>query len=154
MHIHPLELDDADFARLDQALAALRAVLGPLEALTAEERTRRFKMGPNTEAFCRHALELLELNSGTVPPAFELARMRERMTRFDQLRAREAELARMARLLEDARTRVGMERATQARKGYKAMRWHDTPGLQPLRENFRARYARAPRPGRTDPPAE
>jgi hypothetical protein len=40
-----------------------------------------------------------------VPPVFELERMRARMTRFDQLRAREAELARMARLLGGARTR-------------------------------------------------
>lgn len=154
MHSHPLELDDASFDRIDQALATLREVLGPLEALGAKERTRRFKMGPKTEAFCRHALDLLELNPGTVPPVFELERMRERMTRFDQLRAREAELTRMARLLQDARTRVGMELATQARQGYKAMRGHDTPGLQPLRENFRARYARAPRPVGADSPAE
>ena len=138
---------------MEQALATLREVLGPLESLGAKERSRRFKMGPKTEAFCRHALDLLELNPDTVAPVFELERMRERMTRFDQLRAREAELARMARLLEDARTRLGMELATQARQGYKAMRGHDTPGLQPLRENFKARYARAPRGGSTDSPA-
>ena len=154
MHSHPLDLDDADFARIDQALATLCEVLGSLESMGAKERPRRFKMGPKTEAFCRHALDLLELNPGTVPPVFELERMRKRMTRFDQLRARESELARMARLLEDARTRVGMELATQARKGYKAMRGHDTPGLQPLRKNFQARYARAPRSTGTDSPAD
>lgn len=154
MHSHPLDLHDADFARMDQALATLREVLGPLESLSAQERARRFKMGPKTEAFCRHALDLLELNPGTVPPVFELERMRARMTRFDQLRAREAELARMARLLEDARTRVGMELATQARKGYKALRAANAPGLDPLRDNFRARYARAPRRGGTDSPAD
>lgn len=154
MQIHPLDLADADFDRVDQALATLGEVLGGLEALGAKERIRRFKMGPKTEAFCRHALGLLELNPDTVPPVFELERMRERMTRFDQLRAREAELARMARLLEDARTRVGMELATQARQGYKAMRGANAPGLGPLRENFRARYARAPRGSGTDSTAD
>lgn len=154
MSLHPLDLDDAALARVDEALSTLREVLGPLEALSAQERTRRFKMGPKTEAFCRHALGLLELNPGSVPPVFELERMRARMTRYDYLRAQAAELSRIARLLEDARTRLGMELATQARKGYKALRAANAPGLDPLRDNFRARYARAPRPARKDPAVE
>lgn len=144
-HAHPLDLDDDALARVDQALATLEEVLGPLVALSAEERTRRYKMGPQTEAFCRQALTLLELNPDTVAPAMELPKMRARMDRFDRLRAQEAVLARMARLLQDARTRVGMELAEQARNGYKALQEYKVPGLQPLQAMFRARYARKPR---------
>ena len=144
-HAHPLDLDDDALARVEQALATLEQVLGPLEGLTARERTRRYKMGPRTEAFCRHALDLLEQNPGAVSPAMEIPQMRARMDLFDRLRAHEAVLERMTRLLQDARLRVGMELATQARKGYKTMRQYGVPGLHPLQTMFRERYGRPPR---------
>lgn len=155
MPTHPLDLTDDDLHRIDAALDALEQALGSLEGLGAAERMRAFKMGPKTEAFCRHALVLLEQRPDTVPPVFELERMRALMDRFDALRGCEVRLRRMDRLLADAMKRLGIEVAEKARTGYKAMRQTgDVAGLQPLEANFRARYRRVSRRNEPDAPPE
>lgn len=153
MATHPLDLDDNDLTRIDVALDALESALGGLQGLSADERMRLFKMGPKTEAFCRQALTVLELNPGTVPPVFDLPRMRAAMDRFDQLRARQVRLVRMERLLSDAMKGLGVELAQQARKGYGSMRMlGKVKGLASLEDTFSARYRRPPRTPAKDKP--
>ena len=140
-----LDYDDEALARIDRALDELREALGPMQAMTPADRRRLFKMGPKTEAFCRKALVLLEINPQAVSEALDLPRAQTHLRSIDRLRPRLQRLQQIESLLTDTITLLGVDVAKRARIGFQVMRNSGAvKGLKPLEKHLGARYRRRP----------
>ena len=145
-----LNLNDQQLAAIDNALAALENALQGLIALTPDERKGLYRMGPKSEAFCRQTLTVLGQNPQVIPPSLDLAEAQADLTALDQLRPRLARLQRLAERGQDSEDALGSDVMSFALEGYALLKVSGrNQGLEGLRKELSARFARSPKTGGT-----
>jgi hypothetical protein len=147
-----LTISDADSTAIDAALATLETKLGSaLLNLTIDQRKELNKMGNKSEAFCRQTLITARQNEAR-PPADtipDLTASEGDLAGVDKLRPRLAALNEKA---EDSEMALGgdvMEYSLYAYGLLKAI--GAGGGLDALRAQMGARFARGPRKAATPP---
>ncbi len=141
-----LNLTDAQLTAVDSALAELEKQLAGLVALTIQQKRSLRKMGPKSEAFCRQTLQVLEQNPQIVPPNVALAEAVADLGTLEQLRPRLMRLARLSERASDTDMALGSSVMTVALQGYSLLKLTGhAEGLEPLRRELGARFAKSPR---------
>ena len=147
-----LSLTDAQLAAVDAALTVLETQLGGLIALPAQKKMSLKKMGDKSEAFCRQALRVLEQNPQMVPANVPLADAVADLATLEQLRPRMVRLSRLSERAADTDIALGCDVMAVALQGYGLLKLTGkAEGLEPLRRELGARFARS---SRTLTPAE
>jgi len=147
-----LEFSEQQLRDIDAALAVLEANLAGLIGLTAVQRHRLYKMGANSESFCRQAVLVLAQNPGIVPPTLDVAAAQADLMALDQLRDRSVRLKRLMARVEDSEMALGSDVLGVARTGYKLMQMiGPSQGLEAALRDLEPRFQRARRAGTEAP---
>lgn len=140
-----LTLTDQDLAELDQALATLRRVMGPMVALRTEQRRVLKKMGPKSVAFCDLTLNVLSNNPQIVPPSLGLPDAIADYNALTQLRPRFVVLQQLAEKAKDTETALGSDVMTACLEGYALLRtFGKEDGLKEARRRLSRRFSKSP----------
>jgi len=141
-----LNLNDAQLAAVDAALTELENQLAGLIALQPTQKRALQKMGNKSEAFCRQTLRVLEQNPQIVPPNVSVADAVGDLQALEQLRPRLIRLSRLTERAADTDMALGSDIMTAALKGYGLLKLSGrAEGLETLRQELSARFAKAPR---------
>jgi hypothetical protein len=141
-----LNLSEADFAEIDGALGTLETKLAGLLDLNIDERRGLSKMGDKSEAFCRQTLTVLAQNPQVIPPSLDLAEAQRDLANLDALRSRSSRLRQLIGRLDDAETALGSDVMSASLEGYALLKvLGKGSGLEALRQDISARFARAAR---------
>ena len=147
-----LTLSAADLTDLDGALTTLERIFGPFIDLTPEERKNLFKMGDKSEAFCRQVLTVLGQNPAVLPGNFNLAEAQSDLANIDTLRPRFTRLSQLAEKANDTELALGSDIMSAALEGYAQLKLSGLgAGLDQLRQQMSARFARASKPAASKP---
>jgi hypothetical protein len=145
-----LNLTEADYAEMDAALGTLEAKLAGLLDLNTDERRGLSKMGDKSEAFCRQTLVVLAQNPQVVPPSLDLAEAQRDLANLDALRSRSSRLRQLLGRMEDSETALGSDVMSASLEGYALLKvLGKGSGLEALRQEISARFARAARTPKT-----
>lgn len=140
-----LTLSDAQLTAIDAALTALEAQLIGLIALDGDERNV-IRMGQKSEAFCRQTLGVLGQNPQVVPPSLKLAEGQADLLALDRLRPRLLRLQRLTERAADSEAALGSDLMSLSLEGYALLKVSGkNQGLESLRKELSARFAKAPR---------
>jgi len=138
-----LTLTDQDLAELDQTLATLRRLMGPMVALRAEQRRELKKMGPKSVAFCDLTLTVLGNNPQLVPPSLDVADAVADQRALNQLRPRFVLLQQLAEKAKDTEMALGSDVMHACLEGYALLRtFGKAEGLKDARRALSRRFAR------------
>lgn len=152
-----LGINDADWTAIDGALTTLETKLGEkLLDLTIEQRSRLTKMGDKSEAFCRQALIVGRQNASKLPAdtAADLTTEEADLADLDKLRPRLARLAALAEKADDSEVALGSDIMVFSLGLYGILKALGAgAGLDDLRAQMGARFARGPRAPKPTPPA-
>ncbi|MGL4550507.1 MAG: hypothetical protein ACRC33_04920 [Gemmataceae bacterium] len=153
-----LDVPDADWTAIDAALAVLETKLGAkLLDLTIEQRKRLTKMGDKSEAFCRQALVVGRQNAQSLPPdtAAGLAAEEADLAALDKLRPRLVRLVALTEKADDSEVALGSDVMVFSLTLYGVLKALGAgAGLDGLKAQMGARFARRPRPPEPTPPVE
>jgi hypothetical protein len=148
-----LGITDADWTAIDAALTTLETKLGDkLLDLTIEQRSRLTKMGDKSEAFCRQALIIGRQNAAKLPTdtASDLTAEEGDLTDLDKLRPRLARIAAIAEKADDSEVALGSDIMVFSLGLYGVLKALGAgAGLDDLRAQMGARFARGPRATKT-----
>jgi hypothetical protein len=140
-----LTLTDQDLADLDQALATLRRLMGPMVALRAEQRRELKKMGPKSVAFCDLTIHVLSNNPQIVPESLNLPEAIADHRTLNQLRPRFVVLQQLAEKAKDTEMALGSDVMNACLEGYALLRtFGKEDGLKEARRNLSRRFSRSP----------
>lgn len=135
-----------NLAAIDAALASLETEFAQLVALTPEQRRQLNKMGDKSEAFCRQAVDVLELNPGVTPRNFDQASLRRDLTALDALRPRMMRVIKLQQRLVDTEMALGSDLIVTAYEGYAYLKVAGKgEGLDQLRRMMAERFHHGPR---------
>ena len=152
-----LDITDADWTAIDAALDTLETKLGAkLLDLTVEQRSRLTKMGDKSEAFCRQALIVGRQNAAKLPTdtAADLAAEETDLADLDKLRPRLARIASLAEKADDSEVALGSDLMVFSLSLYGILKALGAgSGLDDLRSQMGARFARGPRAPKPPAPA-
>ena len=149
-----ISLTDQDLADLDQALATLRRVMGPMVALRSDQRQKLKKMGPKSVAFCEETLAILGNNPGLVPPDLGLAEAQKDQHTLSQLRSRFVLLHQLSEKAKDTEMALGSDLMRFSLEGYSLLRTvgkHES--LKDASRSLGRRFARTQAAAEEDAPA-
>ncbi len=137
---------------IDAALATLEAEFAQLIALTPERRRQLNKMGDKSEAFCRQAVDVLEMNPGVTPRNFEHDTLRRDLTALDALRPRMMRVSKLQQRLTDTEMALGSDLIVTAFEGYAYLKVAGKgEGLDQLRKMMAERFNHGPRQESEEP---
>lgn len=152
-----LDISDADWTAIDAALTTLEEKLGAkLLDLTVEQRSRLTKMGDKSEAFCRQALVTGRQNAGKLPTdtAADLAAEEADLAALDKLRPRLARLTALTEKADDSEIATGSDIMVFSLTLYGILKAIGAGGgLDALKAQMGARFARGPKAPPPAPPA-
>ena len=141
-----LKLSDTQLAAVDSALTELETQLDGLIALSLPVKKSLRRMGQKSEAFCRHALRVMEQNPQIVPSSVLLADALEGLNTLEQLRPRIIRLARLSERASDTNVGLGSDVMMVALQGYSLLKLAgQAQGLDGLRQELGTRFAKASR---------
>jgi hypothetical protein len=142
---------------IERALDTLDVRFAPLIALTPRQRQRLTKMGSNSEAFCRQALQLVQQHPGLVPRDFDEAACLRDLHALEHIRQWRTRFTRLYERMADTETALGSDLMVAALKAYAFLKVAgDSEGLDTARSELAARFARSSRRHAakgTEPPA-
>jgi hypothetical protein len=145
-NIVSLTLTDAQITASAAALTALETQLAGLIALDPARRRDLFKMGDKSEVFCRQAIGALSRNPQIVPPSLGLADAQADVLALDRLRPLLERLQRLVERAQDTEMALGSDIMSTALEGYSLLKVSGkNQGLDGLRKELSARFAKAPR---------
>lgn len=151
-----LGITDADWTAIDGALTTLEDKLGAkLLDLTVEQRSRLTKMGDKSEAFCRQALVTGRLNIVKLPAdaAADLTIEETDLADLDKLRPRLARLTALTEKANDSEVALGSDIMVFCLTLYGILKAIGAgAGLDALRTQIGARFARRPKAPAPTPP--
>lgn len=146
-----LNLTAQQLEQVDAALATLREVLGPMIALTPQQRRELSKMGDKSEAFCRQTLTVLAANTQIVPPNLGLAEAQADLAALDALRPRVLQLQQLAERAEDTVLALGSDVMSVALEGYGLLKVSGrNEALKAARKSLSVRFGRSTRAADAD----
>ena len=141
-----LNLTDAQITAVNAALTELETQLGGLISLSAPAKRSARKMGQKSEAFCRQTLRVLMQNPQIVPPNVALTDAVADLNALDALRPIMVRLSRLSERASDTEIGLGSDVMVTALKAYGQLKLTGrTEGLEPIRRELGARFARVPR---------
>ena len=147
-----LNLTDAQIRAVNAALTELETQLADLITLSAPTKRSVRKMGQKSEAFCRQTLRVLEQNPQIVPQNISLADAVADLTSLDTLRPVMVRLSRLSERAADTEIALGSDVMAMALQGYALLKLTGRgEGLDSLRQELGARFAKAPRQPRQVP---
>lgn len=147
-----LSLTTEQWAATDAALTVLEQNLAGLVSLSPTERARLPKMGDKSEAFCRHAADVMGENPGVLPVNFDIAEMRRDLAMHDALRPRLIRLERLFEKANDTDIALGSDVMSAALEGYAFLKIAGKgEGLESLRRTLSARFNRTASAAAPDP---
>ena len=149
-----LNLTDADYAEVDNALTALETKLAGLIDLDASERRTLSKMGEKSEAFCRQTLVVMQQNPGLIPSSVNLPEALRDLTQLDALRMRLTRMRQLIGRAEDSEMALGSDIMATSLEGYAMLKvLGKGSGLESLRRDMATRFARRSAPAAQTPVA-
>jgi len=152
-----LDISDADWTAIDAALTTLEDKLGAkLLDLTVEQRSRLTKMGDKSEAFCRQALVTGRQNAAKLPTdtAADLTAEEADLAALDKLRPRLARLTALTEKADDSEVATGSDIMVFSLTLYGILKAIGAGGgLDALKAQMGARFARGPKAPPPAPPA-
>jgi len=141
-----LKFTDAQITAVDAALTELETQLAGLVALPVATKRSLRKMGPKSEAFCRQTLRVPDQNPQILPANFTTTDAAADLATQDQLRPRLIRLARLGERAADTDMALGGGVMETAMQGYRLLKVSGrAEGLEPLRRELGARFAKASR---------
>ena len=150
-NIISLSFTEAQITAVDAALTELETQLVGLVALSVPQKRALKKMGEKSEAFCRQALHMAELNPQMMPANIPVAEAAADLKALDQLRPRLMRLSRLTQRASDTDIALGSDVMSVALQGYSLLKLTGhTEGLEPLRRELRTRFTRRPRASATE----
>lgn len=151
-----LNISDADWALIDGALATLEDKFGSkLIDLAIEQRSGLTKMGDKSEAFCRQALITGRQQAAKLPTdtASDLTAEEADLAALDKLRPRLARLRALTEKADDSEMALGSDVMVFALALYGVLKALGAGGgLDELRAQMGARFARGPKAPKTPTP--
>ena len=151
-----LDISDSDWTAIDAALTTLEDKLGSkLIDLTVEQRSRLTKMGDKSEAFCRQALIVARQNDASLPAdtVTDLTAEEGDLAALDKLRPRLARLVALHEKADDSEVALGSDIMVFSLTLYGLLKALGVGGgLDALRSQLGARFARGPRKTTPKPP--
>lgn len=145
-NIISLTFTDAQITAVDAALNELETQLAGCIALNTVQKRALKKMGEKSEAFCRQALHMAELNPHIMPANIPLGDAVSDLKALDQLRPRLMRLSRLTQRASDTSIALGSDVMSVALSAYGQLKLTGrSEGLDPIRRELRARFAKAPR---------
>lgn len=143
-------------ADIEHALDTLDQRFAVLVGLTPRQRRHLTKMGGNSEAFCRQALQTAHQHPE--PRGFDDEACQRDLLALEQLRSWRAQLTRLYERMADTETALGSDLMTAALEAYAFLKVAgQREGLDTTKRELAARFARSPRRGlvakRTESPA-
>jgi hypothetical protein len=149
-----MEWSAEDLKVIDGALQILREKFGVMPGLSAQQRRSIRRLGPQSEAFARHALDVIGPNRQMVPRNIDVDGAFKDLQLFDQLRPRVNDLRMICELANDIETALGSDILRVAMDAYQLLRVTGArEGLENARRDLSVRFKRRRR--RSDiPPAE
>jgi len=138
-------ISPADLQAVRDAFATISQKLPFLVTLTAEERRRLFKSGPDSLSFVENALAAAKNNPEILPASFDNAGFKKDVELFALLTDLNTRAASVASQLDDTRLAVGSEAMQAASLVYKYVQAgaKTTPGLKPVADQLGERFKRA-----------
>lgn len=142
-YLKNVDISPESIKEVDDALATLERRFGGMPTLsTAEKKTAR-TMGPKSEAFCRRAMTLMQLNPDILSPKVPLSHAVTEMQVLDVLRPRLERLAKLNLRSVDTQFAAGRDIYAVARQGYDQMRkLGNDEGLRVASKELGALFAR------------
>ena len=151
-----LGISPEDWTAIDAALDTLEEKLGAkLLDLTVEQRSRLTKMGDSSEAFCRQSLIVGRQTVAKLPAdtAADLATEEADLADLDLLRPRLARLQSLNEKAEDSEMALGSDIMVFSLTLYGVLKAMGAgSGLDSLKAQMGARFARSPKAPKTPPP--
>ena len=145
-----LNLSAADITAIDGALTTLEQKFAGLVDLTPDQRKSLSKMGDASEAFCRQTLTVLAQNPNILPASFNLAEAQGDLANIDKLRPLFTRLAALMEKANDTEMALGSDVMSAALEGYAQLKVSGKgAGLDTLRQQMGARFARGPKKPKT-----
>lgn len=125
-------ISPADLQAVRDAFATILQKLPFLVTLTAEERRRLFKAGPNSLAFVENALTAAKDHPTILPASFDSAGVKKDVELFAVLTELNSLAASVASQIDDTRMAVGSEAIQEGSQVYKYVQAgaKTTPGLK------------------------
>jgi hypothetical protein len=151
-----LGISDADWTAIDTALDTLETKLGAkLLDLTPAQRKGLTKMGDKSEAFCRQALVVGRQNATKLPTdtATDLTAEEGDLADLDKLRPRLTRLLSLSEKADDSEVALGSDLMVFSLSLYGILKAIGAGGgLDELKAQMGARFARGPKVAKTSPP--
>ncbi len=135
-------------ADIEHALDTLDQRFDALVGLTPRQRRHLTKMGGNSEAFCRQALQMAHQHPELMPRGFDNEACQRDLRALEQLRNWRAQLTRLYERMADTETALGSDLMTAALEAYAFLKvTGKREGLDTTKRELGARFARSPRRG-------
>jgi hypothetical protein len=145
-NIISLTFTEAQITALDAALTELETQLSGCIALDLTKKRALKKMGEKSEAFCRQALHMAELNPQMMPANIPVSEAVADLKALDQLRPRLMRLSRMTQRAVDTDIALGSDVMSVALAAYGQLKLTGkSEGLEPVRRELRTRFVKAAR---------
>ncbi|CAN7561990.1 hypothetical protein LJR143_003913 [Pseudoxanthomonas sp. LjRoot143] len=135
-------------ADIEHALDTLDQRFAGLVGLTPRQRRHLTKMGGNSEAFCRRALQTAHQHPELMPRGFDDEACQRDLLALEQLRSWRAQLTRLYERMADTETALGSDLMIAALEAYAFLKVAgQREGLDTTKRELAARFARSPRRG-------
>lgn len=138
-------ISPADLQAVRDAFATIVQKLPFLVTLTAEERRRLFKAGPDSLSFVENAQVAAKNNPEILPASFDNAGFKKDVELFAALTELNSLAASVASQIDDTRMAVGSEAMQGGSQVYKYVQAgaKTTPGLKTVADQLGERFKRA-----------
>ncbi len=138
------EISDADLQSIKDALAAIRTKLPFLITLTKAERKSQRRSGPKSRGFLENCLTAAQNNPNVIPADVSVVEMTKDVRLWTALDEVSSAIAQLASDVQDTRMALGTEAQNGASQVYALIKAASqrSPGLKPVYEELRKRYAR------------
>jgi erythromycin esterase-like protein len=135
-------------ADIEHALDTLDQRFAALVGLTPRQRRHLTKMGGNSEAFCRQALQMAHQHPELMPRSFDNEASLRDLRALEQLRDWRTQLTRLYERMADTETALGSDLMTAALEAYAFLKVAgQREGLDTTKRELATRFARSPRRG-------
>lgn len=147
-------LSVADIQAVKDAFAAILTKLPFLVNLTADERKKVFKTGPDRLSFVQNAATGAQGNPDIFPASFSVTGFQRDVVLFDVLTELGTMANSVASQIDDTRLAVGGEAMQEATQVYNYVKEaaKTTAGLKPLADQLAEQFQRANKPKAPAPP--
>lgn len=141
-------LSVADIQAVKDAFATILTKLPFLVNLTADDRKKVFKTGPDRLSFVKNAVTGAQGNPDIFPASFSVTAFQRDVDLFDVLTELGTMASSVASQIDDTRLAVGGEAMQEATQVYNYVKEaaKTTPGLKPLADQLAEQFQRASKP--------